>query len=54
MTWTEQRLAQRAWRPGAADVFVHGEAAEVREARRHPVDVRGNDALAASISPYCR
>jgi NADPH-dependent ferric siderophore reductase len=39
---------------GRADVFVHGEAAEVRAVRRHLVGERGIDVAGASISPYWR
>ncbi|MFV0259977.1 MAG: siderophore-interacting protein [Acidimicrobiales bacterium] len=42
------------WWPGPVDVFVHGEAAEVRALRRHLISVRGVDRDAASISPYWR
>ncbi|MFV0527045.1 MAG: siderophore-interacting protein [Acidimicrobiales bacterium] len=42
------------WPPGPVDVFVHGEAAEVRALRRHLVSARGVDRGAASISPYWR
>jgi NADPH-dependent ferric siderophore reductase len=40
--------------PGPVDVFVHGEAGEVRDVRRHLVAERGIDPDAASISPYWR
>ena len=39
---------------GSFDVFVHGEAAEVRSVRRHLVVDRGVDVSTASISPYWR
>lgn len=39
---------------GTYDVFVHGEAAEVRAIRRHLLADRGVDAATASISPYWR
>lgn len=39
---------------GQFDVFVHGEAAEVRSLRRHLVEDRGVDPDRASISPYWR
>ncbi|MFT3853150.1 MAG: siderophore-interacting protein [Ilumatobacteraceae bacterium] len=39
---------------GVADVFVHGEAAEVRAVRRHLVADRGIPKEGASISPYWR
>lgn len=40
--------------PGDFDVFVHGEAAEVRAVRRHLIAERGIDPATASISPYWR
>ena len=49
-----QAITALDWRPGAVDVFVHGEAAEVRAARRHLIGDRGIDRQAASISPYWR
>ncbi len=39
---------------GTFDVFVHGEAAEVRAIRKHLVAERGVDLNTASISPYWR
>ncbi|BAN04453.1 siderophore-interacting protein [Ilumatobacter coccineus] len=42
------------WRPGTVDVFVHGEAAEVRSVRQHLIADRGIDRDGASISPYWR
>jgi NADPH-dependent ferric siderophore reductase len=39
---------------GRADVFVHGEAGEVRAIRRHLVAERGIPKDGASISPYWR
>jgi NADPH-dependent ferric siderophore reductase len=39
---------------GAADVFVHGEAGEVRAVRRHLLAERGIPKEGASISPYWR
>jgi NADPH-dependent ferric siderophore reductase len=42
------------WLDGRADVFVHGEAAEVRAVRRFLLAERGIDRAAASISPYWR
>lgn len=41
------------WSDGTVDVFVHGEAAEVRAVRRHLVD-HGVDRTTASVSPYWR
>lgn len=43
-----------AWREGGVDVFVHGEAQEVRGVRRHLVVDRGLPAKAMSCSPYWR
>lgn len=40
--------------PGSFDVFVHGEASETREVRRHLLAERGVDKQTASISPYWR
>lgn len=42
------------WLPGAVDVFVHGEASEVRAIRKHLFTERGVSADRASISPYWR
>ncbi len=39
---------------GTPQVFVHGEAAEVRAIRRHLVEARGIPKEGASISPYWR
>lgn len=39
---------------GAVDVFVHGEAGEVRAIRRHLLAERGISKEGASISPYWR
>lgn len=47
-------LAAIEWRDGSVDVFVHGEASEVRAARKHLVGERGVDRDRASISPYWR
>lgn len=47
-------VARLGWHPGRADVFVHGEAAEVRAVRRFLIAERGVDRSAASISPYWR
>ena len=38
--------------PGPVDVFVHGEAGEVRAVRKHLLSERGIDRKNASISPY--
>lgn len=42
------------WPVGSVDVFVHGEAAEVRAVRRHLLADRGVERDEASISPYWR
>ncbi len=42
------------WRSGTADVFVHGEAGEVRAVRRHLLAERGVSKEGSSISPYWR
>lgn len=47
-------VAALDWPAGRADVFVHGEAAEVRAVRRHLIVERGIDRDTASISPYWR
>ncbi|WCO68791.1 siderophore-interacting protein [Iamia majanohamensis] len=47
-------VADLAWRPGTPQVFVHGEAAEVRATRRHLLGARGVPKEGASISPYWR
>ena len=40
--------------PGRVQVFVHGEAAEVRAVRRHLLGDRGIPKPGTSISPYWR
>lgn len=40
--------------PGSPDVFVHGEAAEVRAVRKHLLGERGLAKDGSSISPYWR
>lgn len=42
------------WLGPSADIFVHGEAAEVRAVRRYLLAERSVDREAASISPYWR
>lgn len=42
------------WPDGIVDVFVHGEAGEVRAVRTHLLADRGIDRAEASISPYWR
>ncbi len=49
-----EAVAALEWRPGRVDVFVHGEAAEVRATRRVLIADRGVDRATASISPYWR
>ncbi|MAT07030.1 MAG: NADPH-dependent ferric siderophore reductase [Acidimicrobiaceae bacterium] len=56
-TPTEQRLVDEIARldwSGNVDIFVHGEAAEVRAVRRFLVAERGVDRSGCSISPYWR
>lgn len=40
--------------PGRPDVFVHGEAGEIRRVRKHLIAERGLERDAMSISPYWR
>lgn len=47
-------IAGLLWSEGRVDVFVHGEASEIRATRRHLIAERGVDRDAASISPYWR
>jgi NADPH-dependent ferric siderophore reductase len=47
-------VAGLGWAPGRVDVFVHGEAGEVRAVRKHLLAERGVDKESASISPYWR
>ncbi len=47
-------IAEAAFPDGAFDVFVHGEATEVRSVRKHLVADRGVDPDGASISAYWR
>ncbi len=42
------------WNPGEVDVFVHGEAGEVRAIRRHLLAKRAVSKEGSSISPYWR
>jgi NADPH-dependent ferric siderophore reductase len=49
-----ETLASIEFPPGRPDVFVHGEAGEVRDVRRHLAEQRGIDVDSASISPYWR
>ena len=52
--WIAEAVAERGFLDGTFDVFVHGEAAEVRAVRRHLATDRGLDLSGASISPYWR
>jgi NADPH-dependent ferric siderophore reductase len=52
--WVATAVARTAFPDGTFDVFVHGEAAEVRAVRRHLATDRGVDLDGASISPYWR
>lgn len=47
-------VAALPWSSGSVDVFVHGEAAEVRAVRRLLIAERGISREHASISPYWR
>lgn len=53
-TWVADAVAATSFPNGTFDVFVHGEAGEVRTVRRHLADDRGIDLAGASISPYWR
>lgn len=53
-SWIAEAVAEQAFPNGTFDVFVHGEAAEVRAIRRHLATDRGIDLSGASISPYWR
>ncbi len=53
-TLLRDSVADLSWRPGTVDVFVHGEAGEVRETRKHLIAERGLDKEAMSVSPYWR
>ncbi len=52
--WVADSVAAAAFPDGTFDIFVHGEAAEVRAVRRHLAIDRGIDLNGASISPYWR
>ncbi len=52
--WVAAALAATDFPDGTFDVFVHGEAGEVRAVRRHLAADRGLDLDGASISPYWR
>lgn len=47
-------VSAMTWPTGRPDVFVHGEAGEVRSVRKHLIAERGVDARTASMSPYWR
>ena len=47
-------IAQASFPPGQFDVFVHGEAGEVRAIRRHLIEDRLIDPTQASMSAYWR
>lgn len=53
-TWVADAVASTDFPEGTFDVFVHGEAAEVRAVKRHLDVDRGIDLSGASISPYWR
>lgn len=53
-SWVAEALAEAEFPPGSYDVFVHGEAAEVRAVRLHLASDRNVDVDAQSISPYWR
>lgn len=53
-TWVADIIAETEFPEGTFDVFVHGEAAEVRAVRRHLATDRGVDLDRASISAYWR
>lgn len=52
--WVAEAVAATVFPAGSFDVFVHGEAAEVRAVRHHLAVDRGVDISTASISPYWR
>lgn len=52
--WVAEAVAETAFPDGSFDVFVHGEAGEVRGVRRHLAADRNVDISNASISPYWR
>lgn len=52
--WLAEAVATTAFPEGSFDVFVHGEAGEVRAVRHHLAADRGVDLEGASISPYWR
>jgi NADPH-dependent ferric siderophore reductase len=52
--WVADVVKAAEFPPGSFDVFVHGEAGEVRAVRRQLAADRGVDVKAESISPYWR
>ncbi len=52
--WVAGVVASAQFLPGTFDIFVHGEAGEVRSVKRHLSSDRGIDLSNASISPYWR
>ena len=54
VTLLPDAVADLDFAPGPVDVFVHGEAGEVRAVRKHLLSERGIDRKKASISPYWR
>ena len=52
--WVAEAVAATDFPQGTFDIFVHGEAEEVRAVRRHLAVDRGLDLSDASISPYWR
>ena len=52
--WVAEVVAATDFPEGTFDIFVHGEAEEVRAVRRHLAVDRGIDVSGASISPYWR
>lgn len=53
-TLLERAVTAAAFPTGTFDVFVHGEAGEVRAVRKHLAGERGVDLASSSISPYWR
>lgn len=53
-TWVADAVATTNFPDGTCDIFVHGEAGEVRAVRRHLASERRLDLADASISPYWR
>lgn len=53
-SWIANAVAESQFPDGTFDIFVHGEAGEVRAVRHHLATDRGLDLSGASISPYWR